>query len=268
MIAVLALEGSPRIRDRIRAGVRVGGAHELLGPVRFASAWRDLRTLVGRFPCSPTFVDPFFPSGGTSLGAFLSFRRECPQCSVICYADLNTAQLWQLAETDVVFVERLDPGANDRLSAVGSAALRGTGNREVRALVECLKRATPVSTNTLLEFVFRETVTPCSVDQLARSLGISVRTLRRRCVASEVPPPKRLISLARIFHVERLAKWSGRPSGAVALALGFSDYANYRRSVRRELGQPPSVIVRRGGPDYVASVILGKITSPASTSAS
>ena len=99
-------------------------------------------------------------------------------------------------------------------------------------------------------------MSPCTVPDVAGDLGFVERTLQRLCAALGIPSPGTLISLARIFTVERLAEWSRQPSGAVALALGFSDRSNYRRLVHRKLGDPPSVIHRRGGADYVEEVIV------------
>ena len=79
---------------------------------------------------------------------------------------------------------------------------------------------------------------PSNVPKTAGSLGVSQRTLYRRCATLRIASPWILISLARVFTVERLAEWSGQPGGAIALALGFSGRSNYRRMVRRTLGAP------------------------------
>ncbi len=38
-----------------------------------------------------------------------------------------------------------------------------------------------------------------------------------------LPTPKRLLSLATIFHVERIARWCNQPRGSPALAIGFAE---------------------------------------------
>ena len=95
-----------------------------------------------------------------------------------------------------------------------------------------------------------------TVRELAAALTRSQRSLRRHCTELCIPPPKRLLSLGRVFTVERLAEWSGQPAGAVALALGFSDYANYRRLVRNALAGAASPVPHRVGLAYVRRFIL------------
>ena len=99
-------------------------------------------------------------------------------------------------------------------------------------------------------------VAPCTVPQLAASMGIIERTLQRRCIALGIPSPKTLISLARIFTVERLIDWSRQPTDVVTLALGMSDRSNYRRLVLRVLGKSPAVIRADGGSDRFAELVV------------
>lgn len=256
MHPVLALETDSALRRRIRAGVRSGAANELFDGVRFAATWRDLRALARRFEGSPAFVDPFVAGGQEALAEANAFQRSYPACTMVLYAAMDVSRRAQVERSSVTFAARLTPDLGDRFVVIGAVALRLICHHEVRALSRRLKEATPASARGLVDCLLAGTMTPCPVDDLAGSLGISVRTLRRRCAASGLPSPRRLIALARIFHVERLARWSGRPSGAVALVLGYSDYANYSRAVRNELGCQRSAMTERGGSDYVAGRLL------------
>jgi len=261
MAPVLALVNPP-LRRRIVAGVRSGAANDLVSGVRFAISWDNLRVLARQFAGSPAFVDPFGPTDDRPLDELTALQRACPSCPLVFYAELNQRRRAALNDAGATFAARLLPGIGDRLTAVGEIVLRTVCYHNFRTLVGCLKDALPAEARSLVDCLFAATICPCPVESLARQLGMSAPTLRRRCTVNGLPPPRKLIALARIYHVERLARWSGRPSGAVALALGYSDYANYARSVRNELGCRQSDVSHRGGPDYVGARFLGVVAAP------
>lgn len=256
MARVLGLQAAPDLRRRIRVGVMSGGAADVIDGARFANDWTELERLVDQFPGSPTFVDPRRCSNAGSTDSLVAFQRRRPFCPLILYATLDAVERKCLEGTGVAFVGALAPGVDDQLARIGAMALRSASHHQVRALSRDLKRAAPAAAHALLDCVLHETVGRCPVDNLASRLGISVPTLRRRCVAHGLPSPRRLAALARLFHVERLAGWSGRRSGRVALALGYSNYANYARSVRHELGCRQSEIGPLGGTEYIAGRLV------------
>jgi len=96
---------------------------------------------------------------------------------------------------------------------------------------------------------------------LAWTCGVCTNVCREQVRQSGGSSPKRLMCLGRIYHVHRLARWSGTPASVVAAALGFRDPSNYRRLVRTVLGLPSSAVVGRGGPDYVASALVEAVAS-------
>lgn len=267
MAYALGLEGEPGLRQRIRVGLMSGGANDVIDGVRFAVDLTDLERLVDRFPGSPTFVDPRRFSDDGSTDSVVAFQRRQPRCPLILYATLNAGERRRLERAGVAFAGTLAPGVDDQLARIGALALRSAGRHRVRALLRELKGAAPAPAYALLACILRETVGRCPVDRLAKRLGTSAPTLRRRCAEHGLPAPRRLAALARLFHVERLADWSGRPPGRVALALGYSNYANYTRSVRNELGCSRSEIGPLGGTDYVAGRLVEVVAVGASRGA-
>lgn len=252
---VLALESDRRLRDRLRVGVGAAAAHGVVQGVRFASCWSDLRDLALRFDGAPAFVDPSHPSEKARRDPAARLQQAAPKCPLIRYGKGEAKSL----ATNAEFVAHLTPGGNDSLVTIGSTALLAADYESVRSLLANLGKAAPVEAQELLESVVRRTVFPCTVGLLATSLGTSVAMVGRRCRAWRLPKPKTLVSLARLFHVQRLAAWSGRPPGAIALALGWSAYSNYARSVRREMGCKSSEVAERGGAAYVATRLIDAI---------
>lgn len=270
---LLALLGSPELRNRLRAAIHAGAAFQIIGPVTFARDWQELVELAEHHIGSPAVVDPCFPSAGSSFprglrGAARLLRERSFPAPLICYAQSDFPGAGTVGggpvgprpkrpeDSDIPFEAVLWPGTNDRLEAIESAVLRAIDAGRVHRLVDDIGRRASREARRIIARVLAKAVGPCTVPELAADLGLSRRSLQRRCAVFRGLPPKKLISLGRIFTVERLAAWSSQPSGGVAFALGFSDCANYRRLVRGMLGAPPSVIRKRGGADYVARVIV------------
>ncbi|WP_419939683.1 sigma-70 family RNA polymerase sigma factor [Candidatus Palauibacter sp.] len=256
-VPVLALEPNPDARDHVRRGVeddRLGG---LLDGVWFASDWSELRNLIDRLPGCPTFLDAQSRDGDDWSADLKTLHEDFPNCPIIAHGRVDGPWFRGSLARDVECVAVLRRDVDDDPPHVRGAVLRASDRHETEFLLSRLREETPRRMHRALGVVVRDTVEPCSVAGLAVRAGLPPRTLRRWCEDSGLPAPHRLLSLARIYHVERLARWSRHGRGAVARALGFPGASPYWRVVRRELGGTPGEIERRGGPDYVADAIAG-----------
>ena len=74
-----------------------------------------------------------------------------------------------------------------------------------------------------------------NVDTVARALSWSSRQLERRFVDEGLPPPHRLVSLARWIPVSRALAEKGIAICALAHVLGFASTQAFCRAARREL---------------------------------
>lgn len=92
----------------------------------------------------------------------------------------------------------------------------------------------------VLAALTRSSEPPLPVSALARQLGVSERTLRRRCEAAFGYGPK---TLARILRFQRILRLLRRPADArlaeMAVETGFADQAHMTREVRRLGGLTP-----------------------------
>ena len=201
----------------------------IVGPVVFAASWRELHDLAQRHPASPVVVDGSFPAEHGSPPAF-------------------------------AVVLRLD--VRDSLRAVEHAVLKGIDPERPRLLRARMRKHAAAEACRIMDRILHQSFAPCRVPNLAADLGLSHWALIRRCAALGIPTPKKLIDLGRIYTVERLAEWSDQPSGVAATALGFSDSANYRRTVRRAMGAPPTVVRRKGGAACVGRAIERTLATP------
>ncbi len=201
--------------------------------------------------------DPGCPSARRSgVEQLRRFRAGLPACPIIGYGDPRGSWCRKSVRDGIGFVATLQRGVNDGPDAVRMALLRAADCDETERLLDRMRDRLPNAMHGLLDAVMHESLTRCSVAELAATMGLAPRTLQRRCRAHRLPRPKRLLALALVFHVERLACWSGHRRGPTALALGFSDATDYTHLVKRTLGITPTEVARRGGPAHVAHVML------------
>ena len=258
---LLALLASPGHRARARLALRLGTASRVIGPAIHAGGWRELGVLAAGHPGSPALVDTFDRPDRTPVptGSGAPWNGALSRTPVICYAHPDPARERRLSRAGVTFAAHLRPGVDDDPVSIGAAILRSIDARSVRQLLLRIEEAARPGVAEIVGCALDLATEPSSVSDLAHRTGHTVRTLQRRCIRLGIPSPKSLLSLARIFTVQRLAEWSRQPHGAVAVTLGFSDRANYRRLVRRHFARTPTDLERSGGRDYVADTILKSV---------
>jgi AraC-like DNA-binding protein len=125
----------------------------------------------------------------------------------------------------------------DAPNAMADAVLRGYA-RQFFGSIETGQRATTL--DRVRELV--ELLLPtgrCSVEQVARSLGVDRRTVHRR-LASEGQTFTSLVDAARRDLAERLVRGQSRPLTEVAEILGFSSHSNFTRWFRSRFDCSPS----------------------------
>lgn len=232
---LLALPGSSEFRRRLQMVVQAGPVSPLFGAVLFACSRRELEELIRRHPSSPAVVDAAVMPESASHPLLASAVRL---------------------------------GANAPLGVIARSVLPGIDPEQPRRLQARIRKHAAPEACRILAQVLARSFWPSTVPELAASLELSHWTLIRRCRSLGIPTPKKLNDLGRVYTVERLAEWSEQPSGVAAAAVGFMEPANYRRTVRRALGVPPSVVRQRGGAAHVGRVIarhLTPATAPSST---
>ncbi len=256
---VLVLHPRNEARNRVQSAVLLGETDRLLDGVRFARRWRELAELADALPGCPVVADPDFPGSRRSgMEELHSLHARLPDCPLIAYGDPHGPWQPRVAAAGIRFAAILRGGVDDDPGAVRLALLRAADCQETEVLLERIQKHLPPDLHRILDIVLHGVSARCTVAEVAGTLGISERTVERRCRAHGLPTPKALLSLATIFHVERLARWSGLSPGRTAVALGLTEACKYSRLVKRALGVTPSEVARHGGVDYVAEVMLQK----------
>ena len=83
--------------------------------------------------------------------------------------------------------------------------------------------------------------TPPTLDRMAKSFGMSERTLRRKLV-EECTPFRNLLDLVRQDLCKLYLMEDKRPLGEIALLLGYSDLSAFSRAYKRWYGAAPSLM--------------------------
>lgn len=149
----------------------------------------------------------------------------------------DLADLWGRPRVDRLATEAADAGDPTAAAALLEHAVRRRlttappPDRMVDALVATLRARPPAG--------------PGLVAALATHLGVSERSLHRRCSAAVGYGPKTLDRVLRFRRVLALAQ-SGTTSslGALAAATGYADQAHLTRECRRMSGQTPSELFK------------------------
>ncbi len=90
-----------------------------------------------------------------------------------------------------------------------------------------------------------------SSEILARALSLGRAGLARRLTEAGFPPPRRLITWARLIVAGQLLEDPLRSADAVSIALDFPSGSAFHNTCRRYLEATPSQVRERGGADYV-----------------
>ena len=84
-----------------------------------------------------------------------------------------------------------------------------------------------------------------SMEEMAKSLGMSTRTLDRRVRLATGKGPSQFVQRLRLEHATHLIEASDRPLREVAEEVGYRDVSTLRRLLRRHLDLNPTEMRRR-----------------------
>jgi len=82
------------------------------------------------------------------------------------------------------------------------------------------------------------------LDEAARELGMSARTLKRRLAESGTSYSE-ILQERRLHHAKQLLETSSMPVGRIAEAVGYSAVSNFSRAFRKATGVAPATWRRR-----------------------
>ncbi len=236
-----------------------GAISLLLTGMRQVSSFRKLEACVRRHSGSPVVVDPaLLASERVDVAALEQTSRGSFAPRVVFYgrrrAVQSTSQLSRVAS-----MKALIKGMNDNPRQVQETIIYAIAGEENEELIARTEARAPAALHRLVRLILRMSVRRVSVRQVARRMGISHQAVAKQCRVHGLPAPRRLVDIASIYHIERLARWSGCSPDRIALGFGFGRRSSYGRLTCKALGQTPSKILEAGGPDHVAGELLRQL---------
>ena len=230
----------------------------------FTSSWGELGALTSEHPGSPAIVDPDLNGIGVTLGPGRGAKRlgcahDAPPVIEYPCRDIRTLSPTDGMAVSATRVRQCDVGD---VRALELAILQNIDAQRIHQLLARAEERAPAAASLIFRCSFRRAAEPYRVHDLAADLGVTARTLQRRCGHLGIPSPKKLSALARAFTVARLLHWSKRPLSSVALALGFSNDANCHRLLRRILGSSLSRNMTGNDMDRVEDIIMRELVRP------
>lgn len=249
MCLVAALLPDNSDRACLAAALRPNG-------VVWASDWRDLDRLVRLRPVQAAIADLRAESKKDGVLRVLRFSQRYPLTPILVWGEPDGRDLYRLgkarasevilsrdADDRQLLTELLDSALSGGLVPAIDARLRGRVSEAARSLVREAAERIPEQVQ---------------VPDLARAYRISVSTLERRCEGWGLPTPGRLLLWLRVLHGLRWLQEPGRSVESVALQLGYSSGAAFRRSIKATVGGRPSPLRTSRGLDRAMDLFLAE----------
>jgi len=224
--------------------------------VEVAESWEALRKLVSGGSTAGVVVDPYTPFAPVSLFDLEHFRSSFPRIAIVVYADFEGREL------DLFHLGRF--GVDEVLLADGRESLRTVEKAVVRALdgalarwvVRELRGAVSPTGVRAAEWAIRQAADSPRVQDLARALRVSPRSLRRTLHEEGLPSARHLLLWGRLFQAGRMLECGEGTVEDVAFRLGYATAASLGRALKERTGLAPTELGERGGVDEVLVAFL------------
>ena len=252
-IIVTLLPRADRLR-RLQAAVR--GRHQIAP----CGDWGELRLACGSQPVTMAVFD-LHSGGSLTLEPVRQLRRLYPRLITVAYVTPPTPERVRdlfdagRAGIDGMVVAELDD-TPDRFAEL----LELAEARSVAGIVRSVFAGAPPLVRDALLVAVTRAHDRLSPDILARAVSLGRAGLSKRLADAGFPPPRRLITWARLIVAGQLLEDPLRSADAVSLALDFPSGSAFRNSCQRYLGATPSQVRDRGGADFVIRQLVAFTT--------
>lgn len=249
MCLIAALLPDHADRACLTAAVRPNG-------VVWARDWRDLDRLVRLRPVQAAIADLRAESRKDGVLRVLRLSERFPLTPILVWGEPDGRELYRLGKAGAADVV-LSRDADDRqlLSEILESALDGGLVPEID---ERLRGRVSDAARSLVREAAERIPEQLQVPDLARAYRISVSTLERRCERWGLPTPGRLLLWLRVMYGLRWLQEPGRSVESVALQLGYSSGAAFRRSIKATVGGRPTPLRTPHGVDRALELFLAE----------
>lgn len=211
--------------------------------------WPTLIEVVREAPASAlVIIDPFQDPGPRGIAEGLNeLMLQYPSIPVVAAVEVGPGSadaLLRLGKHGIVEVVSI--GHDDTREALRRRFQNAQG-RPLKALMETVLPADlPGRGRAIVDAAAQIVSAGGHGRDLARTLGLSRRTLLRWTERASVPPPRRLLAWMRILQAAALLDDPGRTVLSVARACGYSSDSGLRRVTMKFLNASPTEMRGRG----------------------
>lgn len=211
----------------------------------WARSWRDLDQVVKREPVMAAIADLHAERGKDGALRVYRFAHRFPLTPILVWGEMDGRDLFRLGKAGardviasldasnlVLLAELIGNATADTLAMDINERLEGRVAEPARALVLTAASRIPSGVQ---------------VPDLAAAHGVSVSTLERRCVQWGLPTPGHLLLWLRMIYGLNWLIEPGRSVESVAIQLGYSSGAAFRRAIKVTVGGKPTPLRNRAG---------------------
>ena len=235
------------IRDR---DARARIAHGLRGhaAVTFCDAVPELMGTLARVFVTAVVIEVRDRPGICAASVIGCLREGYPSIPVVAYCSLAAA-----TPHDILIAAKAGAsglvlrGVDDTGVALRAALTSAADDCVARRVMRALDEVAPGSVRPIIEYCILHARNAPSVQQVARALGISRKTLVNRLGAAGMPAPSAIIGWCRLLQAARLIEDPKRPVERIAHELDFPSGAALRNMLKRYTGLQPREVRENGG---------------------
>ena len=244
------------------AGVRIRAALAALATPYFAADAGELLDALHRHRIG-AIVLQCSPAGMPTEALVRSVRRAFPLIPMLLYCEVSAEHMRLVPALVRAGADELVlRGVDDLRATFRRSLLRSASARFASYALETLREHVPEAAEPLVAYCLRHADRPLTVQQVARDLGVSRKTLCNRAMAAGLPAPGSLISWCRLLHAARLLEESGHSVDRAAIALGFGSGTALRNMLRRYTGLRPRELAARGGHGALLDLLKAQLAVP------
>jgi AraC-like DNA-binding protein len=213
----------------------------------WADNWRELNQIVRAEPVAAAVADLHAEAGKDGVLRVFRFSRRFPLTPLVVWGTMDGRELFRLGKAGAADV-LLSADTHDRVlvrEVLASVLRDGLGS----IIDDRLLGRVHEEARELARFMADRVPDRVQVPEIGASFGMSVSTLERRCEGWGLPSPGRLLLWMRVLCGLRWLLEPGRSVESVAVQLGYSSGAAFRRAIKATIGGRPTPLRNYSGFD-------------------
>lgn len=256
MLRIAILQPDPR------AAARLADALTPTYELRSYRTWEQLYGDAPKAPWAGCIIDIYPPDDAVPPWKLGALRQARPDLAIVVYSDFTDRRhdLFEVGRHKIDAV--ILAGVEDSPKAIQTTLGRSLCSAAAGAVEAALEGHLAALGVAVVRWAMEHSFERPTVDELARSMGMSRSQLARELNRKGLPSPRALLLWGRLLQAARLLQGGDTTVEGVAHRLGYSTSSALHRAFHQYVGWPPGAISSRGG---MAGVLQSFIDSQKAT---